>query len=169
MRTYIASRVQGDARMSTLEQAVLQLQQDRPQDKRDLQLQATTFGPKFILGVARELMLFAIGEQPRADPPGNSIHFQNQRLQTNLQTFAQLLEQSGKVPMSYTPSQLGAAMDGIIVGGDSAVHRSSRSLLEADISNAKNLMARHPCSQRQCPMEALLIDAYDILKQAFQL
>ena len=153
--------------MSTLEQAVLQLQQDLQQDKRDLQLQATTYGPKFIRGVARELMLFAVGEQPCTDPPGNSARFQNQRPQNNLQTFAQLLEQSGRLPIPYTPSQLAVARDGIIVGG-SAVHYSSRSLLEADIRNAKNLMARHPHLQRQCLLEASLIDDYNVLKQAFQ-
>ena len=137
--------------MSTWEQAVLQLQQNLQQDKRDLQLQATTFGPKFIRGVARELMLFAVGEQPCADPPGNSARFQNQRLQTNLQTFAQLLEQSRRFPIPYTPSQLAVAMDGIIVGGISAVHPSSRSLLEADISNAKNLWQDIPTYKGSAP------------------
>ena len=59
-------------------------------------------------------------------------------------------------------------MHGIIDRGDRSVHHSSRALLEADSVSVKAFMTRHPQLQRQCQLEALLIDCYDMLKQSFE-
>ena len=162
-KTYIFHWMQGNAEMAALrqdmpqmqqeqdmlqmqlEQDMLQVQQKLQSLQQDLQVVASAFGPEFICGVALELMLFAIRKEPSTAPPGNTSPFQTKaRLQTQLQTFTDLLNQSGKVVIPFTPSKLAVAIDGIINWGDGSVHHSSRTLLEADIGSAKALMTRHP-------------------------
>ena len=108
--------MQGDAEMTALQQAMLQMQQERQQAMlqmqqewqqmrqqhqhelqllrqdaqlvlQDLQLVETCLGPDFIRGASPELLLFDAGKQLPTAPLGNTSCIQTEaRLQTKLQT-----------------------------------------------------------------------------------
>ena len=145
------------ARVSALEQTVEQQQQ-----------QLLVHGARLMRGVARELLLFAYGDQP-PHPGAGTARFQNLARESDprLQASTNGLNHSGFLPIQGTPAQLIVLMDATIDRGDQAEHYSSTALLEVDIAEAKTLMQNHPLLAGQCRFEADLIKSYHLLRQAF--
>ena len=165
-----------DQRLRQEQQLQQELQQEHDQRLRqeqqlrqELKGQALTFGPKHIRNVAREVLLFACGNQPQSQLGGTTrFEIRARQRDQQLKTFLDLLHRSRMLPRWFTCQQLAANMDAIINTGNQAVHYATRAALEVDVHSARSLLQSHPRLQTLCNQEALVIHAYEMLKLVFQ-
>ncbi|KAI9095780.1 hypothetical protein DFS34DRAFT_162347 [Phlyctochytrium arcticum] len=127
---------------------------------------AMLFGRTFLRNAASEILLFALGRQPR--PPHSTNYFTVLASEGSTQLSSVVTSLNQTLVAPTTEAGLAGILDDVSERRNGTIHYSNRQDLETSaLLPARDLLSRHTQLRVACPREVLVVDNYEIFRSAF--
>jgi hypothetical protein len=127
---------------------------------------AMLYGRAFLRNAASEILLFALGRQPR--PPHTTDYFSSLATNGSAELTAVVAGLNQVLVAPTTAPGLAGLLDSVIERRNGTIHYANRQGLETNaLVPARDLLLRHPQLRMACQQEVLVIDNYDVFQAAF--
>ncbi|KAJ3028456.1 hypothetical protein HDV00_010379 [Rhizophlyctis rosea] len=156
-------------RVTLLEGSLAAVQENVANLQTTVDADAMLYGRAFLRNGASEILLFALGRQPR--PPYSTNYFATLANDGSAELSAVVATLNQILVAPTTETGLAGILDDVIErrnGFYGTIHYSNRQDLETNaLVPARNLLTRHTQLRTSCPREFLVVDNYETFQSAF--
>ncbi len=142
------------------EDRIARLEEEVRDFKASASKDAVYLGKPEVVNLASQVLLFAVGEQPR--PSSNASYFTNLSKQNDpsLSSFANDLG-------IMSASSFANLADGIITRRNNTLHYADWDSLEAAVGKCLKFVSRHSALRTECRRECVVLDSFHLIRQHF--